>query len=152
MDKNHFLIQLSESERTDVGRIDFAYQTETQKVFSAIWDLESEVNNGGFEQYFASTESESIAFTPTALRTVGAARCATIVERAISLVFTTFDSAAQEARIVYLEAITDNEREQLDVLDSAFFEYPDDLTDLLFGFVASNQEIFGPIPKEIDVG
>jgi len=62
-----------------------------------------------------------------------------------------FDSATQEARIAYLEAITDDEREQLDVLDSAFFEYPDDLTDLLFGYVASNQEIFGPLPNEIDV-
>ena len=151
MDKNCFLIKLSESERTDFGRIDFADHSETQKVFSAIWDLESEVNNGGFEQYFASTESESIAFTPTALRTVGAARCAAIVERAISLVFTTFDSATQEARIDYLEAITDDVREQLDILDSAFFEYPDNLTDLLFEFVASNQEIFGPIPNDIDV-
>lgn len=39
MDKNHFLINLSESKRTDFGRVDFAAQSEAQKVFSAIWSL-----------------------------------------------------------------------------------------------------------------
>jgi hypothetical protein len=36
MDKNGFLIDLSESERTDFGRIDFAKQPEVQQVFSAL--------------------------------------------------------------------------------------------------------------------
>ena len=52
MDKNAFLITLSESERTAFGKTEFAAQLEPQKVFSAIWELESEVNNGGFDQFF----------------------------------------------------------------------------------------------------
>jgi len=54
MNKNSFLIQLSESPRTDFGRVAFAEQSEPQKVFSSIWALESQVNNGGFLQYFGS--------------------------------------------------------------------------------------------------
>jgi len=48
MDKNSCLIQLAESDRTDFGRVDFLLQPHDQRVFSAIWALESEVNSGGF--------------------------------------------------------------------------------------------------------
>jgi hypothetical protein len=72
MDKNEFLIALSESEKTDFGRIEFSQQTEEQQVFSAIWDLESEVNNGGFEQYFCNLGGDTANFVPTALERIGA--------------------------------------------------------------------------------
>jgi hypothetical protein len=39
LDKNAFLISLSESDRTDFGRVDFAIQSQRQKVFSAVWGL-----------------------------------------------------------------------------------------------------------------
>jgi len=86
MDKNTFLIDLSESDRTDFGRVDFDQQPEVQKVFSATWELESQVNNGGFDQYFRNSESAVIAYAPVALRTIGAATCAAIVERAIETI------------------------------------------------------------------
>jgi len=47
MDKNGFLIGLSGSDKTSFGRIAFSDQSTPQKVFSAIWDVEGEVNNGG---------------------------------------------------------------------------------------------------------
>ena len=43
-EKNRLLIELSESVRTDFGKVDFRSQSFPQKIFSAIWDLESEVN------------------------------------------------------------------------------------------------------------
>lgn len=52
MDRNRYLIDLSESKRTDFGRVDFAKQTEVQKVFSAVLEIESQVTIGGFDQYF----------------------------------------------------------------------------------------------------
>src|SRR5690606_17591676 len=98
MDKNNFLIQLSESDRTDHGRVDFVAQTQQQQVFSAIWALESQVNNGGFERFFEYEEPALIAFTPEALQIIGAVSCADIVRRA--------NSAAPD---------------QLDDLDSEFY-------------------------------
>ena len=59
MNKNELLIVLSESKRTDFGRVEFANQADEQKTFSAIWELESEVNNGGFEQYFCYSSGET---------------------------------------------------------------------------------------------
>jgi hypothetical protein len=60
MNKNDILINLSESENTRFGKEDFALQSLPQKVFSAIWAVESEVNNGGFSQYFSGSEQEFV--------------------------------------------------------------------------------------------
>jgi len=86
MDKNAILIELSESVRTDSGRVAFASQRPEQRVFSAIWALESQVNNGGFAQYFVSHDGDTAHVAPSALREVGAARCAEIVTRALEIV------------------------------------------------------------------
>lgn len=122
MDKNDFLIELSESDRTAYGRVDFTAQTAQQQVFSAVWALESQVNGGGFESFLENEDPALAAFAPEALQTIGAVSCADIVRRAAS--------AAPGL---------------LDDLDSEFYAYPDDLTDLLYKYVAANPDAFGPI-------
>jgi len=46
MNKTGILIDLSESDKTRFRKGDFDAQSIPQKVFSAIWAVESEVNNG----------------------------------------------------------------------------------------------------------
>src|SRR5579859_8159091 len=87
MTKNEILIGLSESEMTKIGREDFALQSVPQRVFSSIWAVESEVNNGGFSQYFLNSSAETAAFIPDALETVGAPKTAEICRRAIKCAF-----------------------------------------------------------------
>jgi hypothetical protein len=87
MNKNGILISLSESEKTSFGKKDFALQSRPQKVFSAIWALESEVNNGGFSQYFLNDSRESASFIVEALETIGAPKTADICRRAIAAAF-----------------------------------------------------------------
>lgn len=125
MDKNRFLIELSESNRTDFGRIEFSGQPEEQRVFSAIWEVESQVNNGGFEQYFDNSGSEAY-FAPDALERIGAHKCASIVAKA-------------------LECLAEDSRGELNELDEEFFSYPDNLTELLFEYVRRNPKAFGPV-------
>jgi hypothetical protein len=72
--KNHILILLSTSEKTSFGKDDSASQSLPQKVFSALWEVESEVNNGGFSQYFLNSTSESASFVVEALEIVGASK------------------------------------------------------------------------------
>jgi hypothetical protein len=123
MDKNNFLIQLSESNRIDYGSVAFTAQTPQQQVFSAIWALESQVNNGGFDSFFEYEDPLLAAFAPEALHVVGAVNCADIVSRAISA-----------------------GSDQLNDLDAEFYNYPDDLTDLLYKYISENPAAFGPIP------
>src|SRR5881227_3787766 len=87
MDKNGILIGLSQSDKTKFGKDDFDRQSIQQKVFSSIWALESEVNNGGFSQYFLNDSCESAGFVAEALNTIGARRTADICRRAIASAF-----------------------------------------------------------------
>lgn len=59
MDKNYYLIELSESPKTDFGKRDFADQRDEQQVFSAIWELESQVNGGGFRGYLGNVGNQA---------------------------------------------------------------------------------------------
>ena len=146
MNKNTFLIHLSESERTNFGRVDFATQPEAQKVFSAIWELESQVNNGGFDQYFRNSDSDIIAYAPVALRAIGALACADIVGRAIEVIAPL--PPTQDGRYAALDTAGEEGQDRLDTLDTEFFAYPDDLTGMLFEFVRERPSVFGPVPSK----
>ena len=148
MDKNNFLIDLSGSTRTDFGRVDFGSQSENQKVFAAIWTLEAEVNNGGFLQYFDNDRGQTAGFAVTALKKVGANNCADIVDRAIRTICGGNIPPDADGWETLIDAITNDTSEKLDSLDTEFFKYPDDLTELLFEFVRAHPETFGPVEAE----
>ena len=145
MDKSAFLIELSESDRTDFGRLDFEDQSEDQQVFSAIWALESQVNNGGFAQYFQSVDGHTANAVPSALRDIGAATCARIVGRALAVVATEALPVDQRLREQLIEALDETAQEALEALDQEFLAYPDNLTDLLFDFVRLRPHTFGQV-------
>jgi hypothetical protein len=150
MNKNKILIDLSESEKTRFGKEEFGQQSFPQKVFSAIWAVESEVNNGGFSQYFVNNSAESASFVTKALETIGAPKTANICNRAITTAFpkglpptvVTINSVAAD----FSEEIL----ERLDPLDQEFLAYPHNLTELLFAYVSGHPEEFGTLPKPDD--
>ena len=150
MNKNGILIALSESEKTKFGKEGFARQSFPQKVFSAIWAVESEVNNGGFSQYFINSSAESASFVAQALETIGAPKTASICDRAITIAFPgglpptegTIQSVASD--------FSDNILDRLQPLDQEFIAYPHNLTDLLFAYVTEHPEEFGALPKPDD--
>src|ERR1700759_4950098 len=83
LDKNGILIALSQSDRTAIGRDNFVTQSGRQKVFSSIWALEAEVNNGVFSQYFFNDSRETAGFAVEALESVSARQAAEICRKAI---------------------------------------------------------------------
>ena len=150
MNKNRILVQLSESDMTRVGKEEFAKQSFPQKVFSAIWEVESEVNNGGFSQYFLNDSAESSSFIVTALKEIGAPKTATICQRAIAIAYPgglpqTADSIRSAAGDFSEEIL-----QGLESLDQEFFSYPHDLTGLLFAYVKAHPDEFGTLPKPDD--
>ncbi len=150
MRKNQILIRLSESENTKFGKEDFARQSLPQKVFSAIWEVESEVNNGGFSQYFQNSSAETAPFVVQALRTIGTADTAAICERAIAAAFPSGLPTSEDAIRSSATDFSDEVLEKLDELDREFFSYPHDLTELLFAYVSNYPEEFGALPKPDD--
>jgi hypothetical protein len=150
VNKNEILINLSESAATKIGKEPFEQQSLPQKVFTAIWEVESEVNNGGFSQYFLNDSAESAFFVVNALTTIGARKTADICTRAIATGFpnglpqTTDD--IQSVAAGFSEDILG----KLEPLDQEFLTYPHNLTDLLFVYVAAHPEEFGTQPKPDD--
>ena len=128
--------------------MDFDSQPEDQKVFSAIWILESEVNNGGFLQYFENDRGKTVNFAVTALKRVGANRCADIVGRAIRAVCDGNALSDDDGWKTLIEDLPDNAVDELEGLDQEFSGYPDNLTELLFEFVRKHPETFGPVEAE----
>jgi hypothetical protein len=151
MNKNGILISLSESENTRFGKEDFALQSVPQKVFSALWAVESEVNNGGFSQYFLNSSAESASFVVEALETIGAPKTADICKRAIAVAFPAGLPRTPEAIRAVAASFPDEILEKLEPLDQEFLAYPHSLTDLLFAYVSEHPEEFGKLPKSDDV-
>jgi hypothetical protein len=150
MDKNSVLIALSESDKTSYGKDDFAAQSAPQKVFSAIWAVESEVNNGGFSQYFFNSSCETAGFVVEALDTIGAPRTADICRRAVAVAFPDGLPADPEAIRSAASDFPDETEKKLDLLDREFYQYPHNLAELLFAFVSKHREEFGELPKPDD--
>ena len=150
VNKNRILIDLSESKQTGFGKEEFAGQSRPQKVFSAIWAVESEVNNGGFTQYFLNSSAESVSFVVDALETIGAPETASICRRAIATAFPTGLPTTVEAVRSIAAEFSDEILEKLEPLDQEVFGYPNELTDLLFAYVSQHPEEFGKVPKPDD--
>jgi hypothetical protein len=148
MDKDQFLIDLSRREVSGTDHIEFAAQSPPQQVFTAVWNLESYVGNGGFLYYFDSPDGATANFVPSALRTIGAHTCADLVERALRKMSADPLPDSTAERIQMVEALDDDARCTFDDLDGEYFEHPDDLTELLFAYVKSKPEVFGKAPKE----
>lgn len=147
MNKNTILIDLSESERTQFGKEDFARQSLPQKVFSSVWAVEAEVNNGGFSQYFQNSSAETAAFVAQALDLIDAPRTAEICRRAIACAFSGGLPLSAEEISEAAADFPDEILAELESLDSEFFAYPHNLTDLLFAYVSAHPEEFGDLPQ-----
>lgn len=111
--------------------------TYAEQVFLSVWELEAELNNGGFNQYFFNSAGDHAAQVSTALRSIGANNVAAIVDRALATFGENF-SEDRDARREGLESI-DPDSDLFDTLDAEFLAYPDDLAALLAAFVAERR-------------
>jgi hypothetical protein len=138
-DKNKQLIALSENPAVQFWKVTYQELTAAEKVFVSIWELEAEVNNGGFLQYFFNSSGDNAKHCVPALEKIGALNVAALVRQAIT-VFENSDPPADSAiRQPQVEKFSDEQKKFLDELDQMFFKYPDNLTELLFDFVTKNR-------------
>jgi Domain of unknown function (DUF4375) len=150
MNKNGILVALSESDKTDFGKVDFSMQSNPQKVFSSIWAVESEVNNGGFSQYFLNYSCETAGFVAEALEEIGAPHTAEICRRAIATAFPAGLPLDPDEISSAAGDFSDEVVDQLNALDGDFYKYPHNLTELLFAYVSKFPEEFGKLPQPDD--
>jgi hypothetical protein len=111
--------------------------SERDQVLVTIWGLEADVNNGGFDQFFFNGSGDLAFFAPTALKKIGADQMAEIAARANALFGPAGPSRSQDERQQQLAELTADNEDLFDALDEAFYEYPDDIRELVNAFLAN---------------
>ncbi|MBX3414053.1 MAG: DMP19 family protein [Pirellulales bacterium] len=142
---NSWLIRLSE-----VGRfwqMDYEQLTRPEQVFFGVWELEAEVNNGGFDQYFYNSSGDHAFAIVDVLNEINAHQAAAIVRQAISVFNGGMFSRESAKRQEQLLALSEDAEEEFDSLDEEFFEYPDNLTELLYAYVRQHQSEIAGVDK-----
>jgi hypothetical protein len=136
MDMNHLLTQLSEKGR--FWRLDFDDLSQAEQVFRAIWELEGDVNNGGFDQYFFNSSGDTAFAVVDALKAIGARQIAGIVAQANGIFPSSCPPRDRDKRQALLDTFGPEKKALLERLDQEFFRYPDNLTELLYEYVKRN--------------
>ena len=136
MDKNSQLIRLSECGR--FWQVDFDELSLPERVFRAIWELEGQVNNGGFDQYFFNSSGDTAFAVVDALTAIGAGRTARIAVRANGVFPGATPPRDRHQRQALLNALGPQQKALLEDLDAEFFGYPDNLAELLHDYVRRN--------------
>jgi hypothetical protein len=119
--------------------------TPAQRTFALVWELESEVNNGGFHQYFFNSSGRHGPDAAAVLEQIGAANCAELARRATDLVGPDFPWPDIRLRRQALRTAPGQLEADLDALDTAFYAYPDDLAALLGSYAARHPTDFATL-------
>ncbi len=105
--------------------------TPAEKIVSLVSALEAEMNNGGFDQLFFNAAGDRIGEIIDALRRIGAANAAAIVDEACRIFPEGKPSADRDARQDQLDQLSE---ESFEELDERFYEYPDPLGELVLAY------------------
>ena len=107
-----------------------------QKVFYLNQNLEREVNNGGFHQYFFNSSGDHADGTVPALEAIGALKTAELLREAIGKFPDGKVLKDQDRRqVLMVDALPIS---IFGELDEKFFAYEDPLTDLNFEWIRKN--------------
>ena len=137
--KNNLLIALGSwlSKKSNYGEHPERFSN-AEKTIYIVYQLEAQVNNGGFDQFLFSSSGNFANETAAALRSIGAEQAAAICDRAFS-VFDQPIPADRQERITLLDYIRTDIWVQC---DTEFYAYPDNLTELCYDFVMAHREEF----------
>ena len=119
-----------------------AEMTEPQKLFNYNQELEREVNNGGFSQFFLNSSGDNAHETVLSLKAIGADKTADLLQKAIDQFPSKTISKDRDKRTEIVEEIEETAEEVWNDLDQKFYEYEDDLNTLNIEYVRKHKEFF----------
>jgi len=116
--------------------------TRGQRTFFLNQNLEREVNNGGFDQFFVNSSGDFAHETIESLEAIGAAKTADILRQAIDAFPGSRVPKDREERITLVTETVSPNSDRWRGLDERFFAYEDPLTDLNLAFIRANIDEF----------
>lgn len=143
-DSNSSIIQLDNfiAELCDYGE-DLGKLTDEQTVFFLNQNIEKEINNGGFSQYFLNSSGRHATNTVASLEAIGATKTADIVRKAIQQLPDENTLRYEKKRIEFIEQINEATAKIWDDLDQRFFfAYEEDLNEINLDYVRRHRNSF----------
>ena len=116
--------------------------TESQKNFYFNQNLEREINNGGFNQYFYNSSGDFAHDTIISLQTIGANKTAYILQQAINQFPNSSVPKDRIQRQDVLEEIESIANEVWNQLEQTFYKYEDNLNELHIEYIKQNRSSF----------
>lgn len=138
------LFKVSEAVWAREAKHGFRALSHPEQVFLCVWNLEAEVNNGGFSQFFDNSAGNYAAETPDALRLIGAAEMADLVTRAMAVFGASGPPADRDERLEAMEALPESEKETWEELDDAFVNLSSPEAELRAFVEAHRSEFYAP--------
>src|SRR5258708_6570686 len=114
--------------------------SEPQKQFWYNQNLEREVNNGGFYQYFINSSGNYAHETTLSLKGIGANKTANILQQAINQFPDKQVPKIRDKRIEVIKKIEEKTNKIWEELTREFLKYKDNLNVLNIEFVKSNKD------------
>ncbi len=109
----------------------------------AVWLLEGEINNGGFNQYFYNSSGLFAEEAYTGCINIGAKKTAEIVKKAIDILLKEKELHKNTKKLGTLEAFSESYNEtKLGICDNEFFQTGEDLTYLMVKYIRNNYILF----------
>lgn len=114
--------------------------SQEERIVLAVEELEREVSNGGYEQFFLNSSREYAPIIVEALTRIGCPRTATITQNALNAL------RCPELTSVGIERVMLEESESRDqalfVCDNQYFARPENIEGRLFAFIRENKDKF----------
>ncbi len=142
-DKNQFLIAMDGwlCRKCDFGEA-IEKLSEAERVFYLNAKLETEVNNGGFSQFFYNTNGDFTKEIENALCTIGAHHTASIYKKSLLALEGTLPKGQHVREALCDELLTDSLDKLFNECDDEFYKYVDDLQELNYQYIINNKEQF----------
>ena len=121
---------------------DLSKLTEPQKVLLFVENVEKEVNNGGFNQFFWNSSGDYAHESLAALEVIGAKKTAAIVRRAIAQWPQQTVPKDKTEREELLEQIQGKAEAVWGKCEEEFFAYEEDISQLLIEYVKKHKREF----------
>lgn len=136
------IIELSYGLSDKINRSGYESLSHPEKVLNSVYWLESEINNGGFEQYYFNSSGNYAIDTPAALEDIGASRTAKIVREANAVFPGGSPPRNRDDRTEILDQISEDIQERWDELDNQFLKYEEPLEELQINYMKLNKNEF----------
>lgn len=109
--------------------------TPEQAKLLAVWILDSEVNNGGYDQYLWNTGGDLVAEVIEGLENIGADELANLTTAAIAELPDNYFMTSREERRKQLDLLQESPSSRLNSCDAQYYKSTDDPIRLLAEYI-----------------